>query len=148
MVCSDLSSLPGSKVGFAGVANLNGENFLINGWYNFAVLTHEIGHTYGVNHANWWKPGNNTTIGTEQDLLTNFFNGAITLVSKEYQDRFDTMGAQGNPVIDMRYEMNHWLKNILGWIPDTSVQTITTSGTYRVYRFDNPGWTLRIIKWR
>jgi uncharacterized delta-60 repeat protein len=138
VVCSDLSRLPNSKVGFAGVANVIGKNFLINGYYDFAVVSHEIGHTYGIQHANWWKPSNNTTIGTESDLLADFDNGAMSFISKEYGDPFDAMGANSlSSTVDSRFHFNHWLKNMLGWIPDASVTTVTTPGIYRVYRFDD-----------
>ena len=34
------------------------------------------------------------------------------------------------------YHFNACHKNLLGWLPDASVQTITTSGVYRVYSHD------------
>ena len=136
LVCSFLGNLPNSRMTFGGVANVGGENFLINGYYSFDVLTHEIGHTYGFFHADWWNPTNKTTIGEEQDMLWDFYNGAIYRVTTEYGDRFDSMGGQPGPV-DMRNQFNHWFRNLAGWMPDSAVQTVNTSGTYRVYRFDD-----------
>ncbi|EEF63217.1 Calx-beta domain-containing protein [Pedosphaera parvula] len=135
VVCSDLSKLPGSRMTYAGVANIYSKNFLINGYWYVSVVAHEIGHTYGVFHANWWKPANHTTIGTETDLLADFYNGAIGFISQEYGDQYDLMGSG----IDIHHHFNPWFKNILGWIPDNSVRTVTSPGTYRVYRFDDPG---------
>ena len=134
VVTSYLSLIPDSKVGFAGVSEIGGANFLINGYFNFSVVAHEIGHTYGIYHANWWDPDNGTTVGTETDMLYNFFNGAIERVSKEYGDRYDVMGDAG---VDIRNHFNPWFKSILGWLPNSAVQTVLTPGTYRLYRHDH-----------
>ena len=137
VVCSSLTSLPGSKTGFAGVANIGGANFLINGVFNFSTVTHELGHTYGVYHANWWKPANNAIIGTERELFNSLTNGENTFISLEYQDNYDIMGAFNGVGPAQTLHLNHWFKNLLGWIPDTAVQSINTPGTYRIYRFDD-----------
>jgi len=44
------------------------------------------------------------------------------------------MGAN-NPN-NLRTDFGPWFKNILGWVSDSRVQTVTTSGTYRIYAFD------------
>lgn len=134
VVTSYLSLIPGSKVGFAGISEIGGANFLINGHFNFGVVAHEIGHTYGIYHANWWDPDNGTTVGTETDMLYDFFNGAIERVSKEYGDKYDVMGDAG---VDIRNHFNPWFKSILGWLPNSGVQTVLTPGVYRVYRHDH-----------
>ncbi|MHB8523377.1 MAG: hypothetical protein ACYDH9_21840 [Limisphaerales bacterium] len=51
---------------------------------------------------------------------------------------------------DPRTDFNPWYKNLLGWIPDTQVQTVTASGIYRINRFDNASGTgtlaLKVVK--
>jgi hypothetical protein len=54
--------------------------------------------------------------------------------SSEYGDDFDTMGA--NFANSLNTDFNPWFKNLLGWIADSQVQTVATSGTFRVNRFD------------
>ncbi|HEX9045745.1 MAG TPA: Calx-beta domain-containing protein, partial [Verrucomicrobiae bacterium] len=128
-----------SLMKFAGQASIGGKYSFINGAFDFGVVAHEIGHNYGVFHANRWQPPNGTVIGTETDLLANFYNGAMTGVSIEYGDGSDVMAASDNPgggAIGSTCHFNHWLKNILQWIPDSAVQTVTAPGIYRVYRAD------------
>ena len=60
---------------FGGVAEIGGPDFLINGFFDFPTVAHELGHTYGVYHANWWDPEDGSIIGTEVDMLYNFYNG-------------------------------------------------------------------------
>jgi hypothetical protein len=35
-------------------------------------------------------------------------------------------------------DLNPWFKSLLGWITPDQVTTVSTSGVYRVYRFDHP----------
>lgn len=134
-----LSDVPGSNVGFAGVGVLQGKNLYLNGVYNFDVLGHELAHTYGIVHANWWKPADNSSIGTEADMNLNFYNGQMGSVSQEYLDRYDIMGGLGpfNPPPSSTH-FNAWFKSILSWLPNSAVQNAETPGIYRVYRHDHP----------
>src|SRR5258707_895379 len=88
--------------------------------FNTGAATHELGHNYGLNHANFWDTSGQSVIGP----------GA----SVEQGDYFDTMGfaLAGNNHFNARY------KSLLGWIPTNSVTTVTTSGTYRVFAHDDP----------
>jgi len=141
VVTSFLTQLPGSKVTFGGISEIGGSDFLINGFFDFPTVTHELGHTYGVFHANWWDPEDGSVIGTETDMLYNFYNGAIGRVSQEYGDIYDVMGGdgdQGGGTVDIRNHFNPWFKSILGWLPNAAVKTVLTSGVYRVYRYDDP----------
>jgi hypothetical protein len=80
------------------------------------VTAHELGHNYGLPHANFWD----TT-------LDSSIIGAGTNV--EYGNVYDTMGSgEGH--------FNALFKNALDWLPDTAVQMVSTSGVYRIYPFD------------
>lgn len=124
VVFSSLSGLPGSRYFFAGIASRGGAEVWINGalW----SVGHELGHTYGLAHSNRWTV-------TDGDPLS------ARGTSTEYGDPFDIMGGAQN--YDARAHFNPWWKNKLGWLPDSQVQTVTASGTYRVYRFDHPAAT-------
>jgi hypothetical protein len=58
----------------------------------------------------------------------------------EYGDAYDMMGSGAlafSGTRDTRHHFNPWQKNILGWLPDSAVTTVTSSGTYRINRFDS-----------
>lgn len=135
VVCTDQSTLPGSIVTFAGIATLGGQDFLISGHFNFQVVAHELAHTYGVHHANWWKPASGTTLGTTAEMI-NYRNADGSFITQDYMDPYDIMGGW-TVSQDSRHHLNHWFKNLLGWIPDTSVRTVNDSGIYRIQRFDD-----------
>jgi hypothetical protein len=42
---------------------------------------------------------------------------------------------------DHRVDFNPWFKYRLGWIHDDQVQSVSSNGLYRVYRFDDPAAT-------
>ena len=93
---------------------------------NTSVAAHEFGHNYGLSHANYWSTTDNSVIGAGSNA--------------EYGDNYDVMGSGYGTI----YHFNTYNKNLLGWLPNASVQTITTSGVYRVYAHDlaatGSGW--------
>ncbi len=105
-----------------GLAEVGGRRVWVDGECDFWVLAHELGHTYGLFHANLWQVNDQNPISTAG-------------VDFEYGDLFDAMGA--NYANDHRVDFNPWFKSLIGWIPDQKIQTVTTSGTYRISPFDN-----------
>lgn len=125
VVFTSLGNIPGSQIDYGGLGQVQGRNLWVNGEYDFRVLAHELGHTFGLLHANLWQVADGNPVSA---------GGSST----EYADPFDTMGG-GNT--DIRCHFGPWGKSLLHWIPDTSVPTITASGTYRLYRFDHAAAT-------
>lgn len=119
---SNLGGITNSQITYAGQAMVGGRQVWVNGAYWLSTVAHELGHTYGVYHANLWQVHDSNPIST---------NGT----SVEYGDAYDPEGSgwSGSP----RPDFNPWFKTVLGWISSNQVQTVTTSGTYRVSRFDN-----------
>ena len=122
VVFSWLGAIANSQINYGGLANVGGPNVWVNGEFDFRVVAHELGHTFGLFHANLWQvsDGNPVSAGG---------------TSAEYGDDFDTMGV--NDPEDRRVDFNPWFKNLLGWVADSQVQTVASNGTYRVNRFDN-----------
>jgi len=84
---------------------------------SWPVLAHELGHNYGLFHANGWRP------------ITSFAPGPGEMV--EYGDLFDLMGAnQGS--------FSSYEKSVLHWMPEWAVRRVTNSGVYRIHAFDTP----------
>lgn len=122
------SRFPNSQITFGGEGSINSANVWINGSASFsnATVAHELGHTYGLLHANLWRINDGNPISAAGNSL-------------EYGDPFDMMGSTSATGVsrDPRHHFNMWSKNRLGWLPDGAVTTVTTSGTYRIYRFDS-----------
>jgi hypothetical protein len=119
--------VPGSRITYGGLGSVGGTSFWINGPNSFVLNTvsHELGHTYGLLHANLWKV---TDLNPTSDAGNTV----------EYGDPFDMMssGTVTGVTRDQRHHFNPWSKNRLGWLPDSAVTTVTQSGTYRIHRFD------------
>lgn len=80
------------------------------------VLSHEMGHSLGVAHANGWDCGGAVLHGSDCQHL-------------EYGNNFDTMGSGAGGL-----HFNAFYKELLGWISPNDTVTIKNSGTY----FINP----------
>ncbi|MEY2541007.1 MAG: hypothetical protein QOI22_609, partial [Verrucomicrobiota bacterium] len=119
---SSLENFRDSQINYGGMAEVGGPNIWVNGEFDFRIVAHELGHTYGLYHAGLWQVSDGNPI-------------SATGTNTEYGDDFDTMGA--NFANDSRADFNPYYKNILGWISDAQIQTVITSGTYRINCFDN-----------
>ena len=82
------------------------------------VSSHELGHNFGLNHANAWDTGGQSVLGPGSNV--------------EYGDSFDTMG---NSTAGRRH-FNTRYKNYLNWLPTTQVKIVTASGNYRLFAHD------------
>ena len=82
---------------------------------SWPVLAHELGHNYGLMHANGWRPKTSLASGVGETV--------------EYADAFDMMGPN-------RGSFNSYERSVLHWMPDWAVQRVTNSGIYRLNAFD------------
>ncbi len=103
----------------------------LNGLFDPKVIGHELGHNYGLFHANSWVTTDGTVIG----------QGNL----REYGDYYDLMG----PGADIFCHFNAIYKRRLDWLTDSEVKTITSDGEYRIFAHDSvlPGG-LRALKIR
>lgn len=101
-----------ASCGWAGLAYLPGTGSWINGAMTLRVVSHELGHNFGVHHA--------STLACSNAGVPSTFAG--TCSQSEYGDPFTVMGAA-----QTRHH-NNWHRAQLGWTADA--QTVTTSGTY------------------
>ena len=103
---------------FSGISPLGNKGALINGNFTFKVVAHELGHTYGLLHANSWRTSDGTIIGSGANV--------------EYGDDFDMMGRGSTE--ETQFNANY--KRNLDWLTDANVQAVTQSGVYRLFAFD------------
>lgn len=117
------SRIDGAAWEFSGLANVGAKGMWMNGQFGFRVLTHELGHNYGLQHASRWD-----VAGTDP------IDPAGTYV--DYGDAHDMMG--GNPG-SQPLHFNEWFKVYLGWMGYRNAQA---NGTYRLFRHDHASATL------
>lgn len=108
---------------YAGLAG--GSRQWLQGTSSSNVIIHEFGHNYGIGHASFWDTSDGSVVGTGTSI--------------EYGDPFDIMGSGPDP--EGHFHMQ--AKQYLNWLDSTKWTDATTtgSGTYRIYRFDDPATT-------
>jgi regulation of enolase protein 1 (concanavalin A-like superfamily)/plastocyanin len=85
------------------------------------TTAHEVGHAFGLAHANFWETNGASTIGPGGNV--------------EYGDDYDNMGPSA-AVPNGHYNVQ--AKNQVKWMPDEFAPSILSSGTYRIYAMDQP----------
>jgi hypothetical protein len=100
---------------------------------NLRAAAHELGHNFGLEHANLWRSRDNTPIGIGS--------------TSEYGDDFDMMGQFGTAV----KHFNASYKYKLGWLRDADIYNVPlsriyTSTTYTINSLDASLTGQRAIK--
>src|SRR6266576_2340387 len=125
-----MGAVPGFN--WSGLAYVGAAGAWLHNSFGTGVAGHELGHNWGLNHANYWDTSSQSVIGPGTTV--------------EYGDINDTMGSAsaGNNHFNARY------KNYLNWLTTNDVVTATSNGTYRVFAHDNATATgvrgLKIVK--
>lgn len=83
------------------------------------VVAHEMGHTFGLAHANFWD--------------SDGVNGVGYGANQEYGDDFDIMG--GGSITTGQY--NIAAKEQIKWFTPDNLTSVATSGTYRIAAHDS-----------
>ncbi|MCC5850363.1 MAG: PKD domain-containing protein, partial [Verrucomicrobia bacterium] len=115
-----------NMVGSAGRAYVNGKFSWTGGSLSGTIAVHELGHNWGVYHANsWYAPD-----GVDPEVHPR----SPLRVNGEYQDGWCVMGG-GNPGL----MFNPLFRYRLGFLTRTrgEVKDITASGTYRIYDYQH-----------
>ncbi|MFT3710006.1 MAG: PKD domain-containing protein [Archangium sp.] len=116
----DIVAFASTFSGWAGRGYVGSRGTWLNGNFSLNVTAHELGHNYGLDHANYWNATGTTIIGS----------GSNT----EYGNGFDVMGQGGGQA----NHFNAWFKRRLDWVTSPEVSTITTSGTSRIFELEKP----------
>lgn len=120
--------------GFSGASQVGGNpsQTWINSTLNPYVIHHELGHALGLWHAHLFDCGTSATICSNPNIV-------------EYGDSMDVMGVAQAASPDY----NAFQKERLGWLgygASPSIQTITSSGSYTIYPYEQMGAGPKALK--
>ncbi len=118
------SNMNGANWQFGGLAFLGAKGMWVNAEFDLRVLAHELGHNYGLNHANRWDV---TGIDPIDPAGTH----------NEYADQYDMMGGNNGAGGNRPIHFNEWYKAYLGWLNASQWRTAPTGGVYRLFRHDH-----------
>lgn len=110
---------------------------LVEPYYTLRTAGHELGHNFGLRHANYWRTDADTPIGRDT-LAGGYVADTSNAEWIEYGHRFSVMSAQSSS--DMNDRTAHFApreKRHLDWITAAQVAVVTNSGILRLYRFDH-----------
>lgn len=113
------------------------------------VLIHELGHVYGLGHANFWDTRRPGLPGADNPADADGLIGHDSVIGVgddvEYGDIFDIMGSGGGEsagsstqISTVEAHFNAIGKAILGWLPLANLSEATQLSTNRVYVHDVP----------
>ena len=109
----------GPSFNFSGLANVGSRGaWLRDSFFNGGNLVHELGHNFGLYHANGWNTAGGPPTGMGSEL--------------EYADVSDTMSR--NTGSSRHYNAQKKLQ--LGWLTPDQLSHVNTSGLYQVYAHD------------
>ncbi len=96
------------------------------------TLDHELGHSFGVWHANGWDCG-----------IATLGNNCKSL---DYNDFWDIMG--DSITEDLLAHFSGYHKELFGWFTPSNIQEITSSGIYEIYPIEKVSNYSQILKIR
>ena len=110
---------------------------LVEPYYTLRTAGHELGHNFGLYHANYWRTDSDVPFGRDS-LVGGYVGSANNAEWIEYGHRFSVMSGQSTS--DMNDRTAHFApreKRRIDWMTSNVVATITNSQVIRLYRFDH-----------
>lgn len=149
---------------WGGLASVGGRGCWLQG-SDLGLIAHELGHNYGLMHANFWDtrrdvlPPNPNNLPWDSDSLIGHDSVVGPGKDIEYGDIFDVMGSGGGSDRPSSQTVSSFTghfgpvgKSVLGWLSESYITTVKTGGTNRIYAHDVPrvvdgrSYALRIRK--
>ncbi len=114
-----------SQCGFAGLGYVPGSVSLLNGTLSVQVMTHELGHNFGLGHAN--------AISCTENGTRVALSSAANCSEQLYADPFSTMGNNA-----LRHNQGSQLGE-LGWLSASEKVIGTPGDTYTISSYFSSG---------
>ena len=132
-VYEDVDITTGNISTWVKTIGMSSRAFRINEGYTQTVIAHELTHSFGIGyHANFLNCYNRS--------FSTYINSAIDCSELEYQDHFDTMG-KGYSI-----HSDAIIKEQLGWLTSTNIQTVTSPGVYYVNSYEPNVFGIKALK--
>ena len=130
-------SVPGFTWG--GRAFVGGTASHIHNDFSLRVISHELGHNFGLQHANY-----NYTSGESPVSRSAYAAAPSNSPTQGYGNRYDMMSASGS---SLSFHFSGREKALLDWVTPADAPTIVSSGIHRIYRHDHPDAAgLRVLR--
>jgi hypothetical protein len=126
----------GINFSYAGKAWVGSKGLhLVEPYYTLRTAGHELGHNFGLRHANYWRTDSDQPIGRDR-IPGGYVGDASNAEWIEYGHHFSLMSGQSATYMTPAAHFAPREKRYLDWITSAGVRTVTNSQTVRVYRFD------------
>lgn len=122
---------------YAGKAWIGSKGLhLVEPNYTLRTAAHELGHNFGLRHANYWRTDSDLPIGRDQ-TPGGYVGDGNNAEWVEYGHQFSLMsGISGTYMIPAAHfaprEKRH-----LDWLGPADIHVVTNSQSVRLYRFDS-----------
>jgi hypothetical protein len=114
---------------------------LVEPYYTLRTAGHELGHNFGLYHANSWRSDSDVPNGPDS-AIGGYVGATNNAEWIEYGHRFSVMSGQSST--EMGDRTGHFApreKLKLDWLTTDQIAVVTNSQTVRLYRYDHQSAT-------
>lgn len=109
---------------------------LVEANYTLRTAGHELGHNFGLRHANYWRTDSDLPVG--RDMVPGGYTGDGNNAEWiEYGHQFTLMSGQAAAYMTPAAHFAPVEKRHLDWLDEDEVLRVTNSQTVRLYRYDH-----------
>jgi hypothetical protein len=127
----------GINFSYAGKAWIGNKGcHLVDPNYTLRTAGHELGHNFGLRHANYWRTDSDLPNGRDK-TPGGYVGDATNAEWIDYGHQFTMMSGQAGTYMTPAAHFAPVEKRHLDWLSEDLVLRVTNSQTVRLYRFDH-----------